>query len=325
MMYNIHKLEWDYEIIESLGLDYSKMPEVKGSLDVVGVAEGDVARKLGLEGCIIVNGGGDRPMEALGAGIVKEDIAGETTGTATNVFRSLNRPKLDPKKRIICSLHVIPGRWLMEGGTNPTGAILRWFRDIIAIPEVEEAKKIGADPYDIITKGAGEVPPGAEGLFLIPFFEGSKVPYWNPWMRGAFIGLSLHHDRRHLARSIMEGIAFLTKQVLSIEEEVGGNIKEVRVLGGASKSKLWVLIKASVWNKRAVRMKEKSSAALGAAMTAVIGYGLYSVNEAIKRFVKIEDEVLPYDLWIKEYSRLYKKYLIITEFLNKLTPRVFSQ
>ena len=320
MLFDIRKLEWDEGIAEALGLSIEKMPEVLPSTEIVGYVKDEVARKLELEKPIpVVNGGGDRPCEALGGGIVEKGVAGESTGTATNVMMSVDEPRLDLKGRFLCSGHVLQGKWLLEGGTSPTGAILRWFRDNIAIPEVEEAKKRRINPYDVINEIASKVPPGSEGLLLLPFFMGSKAPRWSPRLRGAFIGLTLGHGRAHIAKSIMEGIAYLCREIIEAYESTGIRITEVRLLGGAAQSILWARIKASVWRKRVLIVKEKSAAALGATILAGIGVGVFGgYRDAVQRMVKIEREIGPVEEWVKVYEGLYERYLHCCDMLEKI-------
>ncbi|RLF18955.1 MAG: xylulokinase [Thermoprotei archaeon] len=327
MMFNIHKLDWDEDLVSAYGLSLDKMPEVKPSYEVIGYVRDEVARKLGLNKSIpVVNGGGDRPCEALGAGVVEEGILGESTGTATNVMMSANKVLLDPKMRILCSGHVLPKRWLLEGGTTPTGAILRWFRDNIAIKEVEEAKSKGVNPYDIINEEAEKIPPGSEGLWLLPFFMGAKATRWNPYLRGAFIGLTLGHSRSHMARSIMEGIAYLAREIIEVIESLGIKVREIRLLGGAAKSLLWSRIKASIWNKKVKLMKELEAATLGAAILASLGVGLFkNYEEAERNMVKVKEVIEPVKEWIPIYENAYKDYLLLINTLEELMTRIYKR
>ena len=327
MMFNIHKLDWDLELIEAYGLSVDKMPEIKPSHEPIGHIKEDIARKLGLEQTIpVINGGGDRPCEALGAGVIEEGILGESTGTATNVMMSTKRVLLDPKMRLLCSGHVLPGAWLLEGGTTPTGAILRWFRDNIAIEEVEIAKKEGRNPYDIINEIADEVRAGSDGLILLPFFMGAKATRWNPYLRGAFIGLTLGHTRGHIARSIMEGIAYLAREIIDVIRSLGIDIKEIRLLGGAAKSELWAKIKASIWNMRVKRMKELDAAPLGAAILAGLGERIFKdYGEAVERMVKVVGVVDPIDKWVRLYERTYRAYLLLADSLEKIMTEIYKE
>ncbi|RLE64323.1 MAG: xylulokinase [Thermoprotei archaeon] len=323
MLFDIRKLEWSEELAEVFGLSLEKMPEVRPSDDVIGYVKDDVARKLGLEKPVpVINGGGDRPCEALGGGVIVRGVAGESTGTATNVMMSVEEPFLDPKMRFLCSGHVLKNKWLLEGGTSPTGAILRWFRDNLAFPEVQEARKRGLNPYDIIVEEAERVAPGSEGLIMLPFFMGSKAIRWNPYLRGAFIGLTLGHTRAHIARSIMEGVAFLCKEIFEAYEDAGLYIKEVRLLGGAAKSILWAKIKSSVWEKRVLVLKEHDAAALGAAMLAGVGLNVFKdYEEAVKRMVAVNVVFKPITEWVTVYRKLYKKYIQYCNALEALLNR----
>jgi len=320
MMFNINSLKWDEDLISAYGLTSDKLPNVRKSSDIIGYLKDDVSKLLGIGKSIpVINGGGDRPCEALGAGIISEGILGESTGTATNVMASIDRPILDVKMRILCSCHVLPGKWLLEGGTTPTGAILRWFRDELGVDEVRKAGELGVDPYVVIDEEASKIPPCSDGLILLPFFMGSKATRWNPHLRGALIGLTLSHKKAHIARSIMEGIAYLAREVLDAIREMGVPINEIRLLGGAAKSRLWAEIKASVWNTRVHLLNETSTAPLGAAILAGLGVGIFkNYEDAVRTMVRLRDSITPINEWVGTYSKCYENYLKLADALERV-------
>ena len=327
LLFNIHKLDWDTEVASSCGLSIDKLPEIVPSHEIIGYIREDFVKKLELKKSIpIVNGGGDRPCEALGAGVIEHGIVGETTGTTTNIKMSTNKVVLDPKKRILCSGHVISGLRLLEAGTTPTGAILRWFRDNIALKEVEEARRKGIDPYDIISKEAEKVDPGSSGLILLPFFMGANAPRWNPYLRGAILGLTLGHTRAHIARCIMEGVAYLCREIFDIFNELGLEIDKVVLLGGAARSPLWSTIKASVWRRRVIVPKETDAAPLGAAILAGLGTGVFnSAEEAVKNMIIYVSHYDPINEWSKLYERYYNAYLKIMNTLEDLLTEIYKR
>ncbi len=327
LLFNIHKLDWDTEIISSCELSVDKLPEIIPSHEIIGHVREDYVKKLGLRRSIpVINGGGDRPCEALGAGVIRHGIVGETTGTTTNIKMSIDEVVLDPKRRILCSCHVIDDLRLLEAGTTPTGAILRWFRDNIALKEVEEAMKKGIDPYDIISKEAEKVNPGSNGLILLPFFMGANAPRWNPYLRGAILGLTLGHTRAHIARCIMESVAYLCKEIFDVFGELNLEIDKVVLLGGAARSTLWGIIKASVWRRRVIIPREIDAAPLGAAILAGLGTGAFnSAEEAVKDMIAYISHHDPIERWSKLYEKFYNAYLKITNTLENVFTEVYRE
>jgi len=302
MLFNVSRLEWDDDVACALGIPLDKMPEVKSSDEIIGVVSGELARSLGLpDGCPVINGGGDRQCEALGAGVVGPGVFAESTGTATNVMTSASRPVFDVHRRILVSCHVVKGYWLKEAGTSPTGAILKWFRDLAYQGE--------PDPYEAMNREAEKSPPGANGVVVLPYFMGSRAPLWRPYMRGLIAGLSLGISRGDVVRGIMEGIALLIREILETYDEIGFKASRIRLLGGAARSRLWNTIKASVLGMKVEVLKEYSAASLGAAVLAGVAVGIYhSPIEAAERLLKVEEVVSPREEWVQIYDDKYRDF-----------------
>ena len=116
-------------------------------------------------------------------------------------------PKTDPKERTFCYV-LTENHWVIGGPVNNGGIILRWLRDEFASSEMETAKRLGIDTYDVLTKIAATVKPGADGLLFHPYLTGERAPLWDANARGSFFGLSIHHQKQHMVRAVLEGIVF---------------------------------------------------------------------------------------------------------------------
>ncbi|MEM1714568.1 MAG: xylulokinase [Thermofilaceae archaeon] len=311
MLLDIRKLKWSLELCEELGIPAEILPPLKGSWEVVGEVTSEAAEVTGLKrGTPIVSGGGDRPCEALGAGVVDEGEVNIGTGTGTCFEAPLVEPRPDKKMRIDTCVHVVPNRWEYEIVVNATGESLRWFRDQFGGLEVEEARRRQVSAYDVLLEEAGKVPPGSEGLFYYPYLWGAKAPFFNPRAKGVFIGFTHAHTRGYFVRAILEGVAFQYKGVLDLLEELGVHVKRLTMTGGEARGELWNRIKASVVGVSLLLPHVSDAAGLGAAILAAVGCGHYGdVRRAIASMVHIERAVDPDPEMQRIYAELYPRYL----------------
>lgn len=318
MLLDIRKLHWSHELCEELGIPIDILPPIKGSWEVVGEVTSEAAEITGLKrGTLIVSGGGDRPCEALGAGVVEEGEVNIGTGTGTCFEAPLNEPRPDVKMRIDTCVHVVPHRWEYEIVVNATGESLRWFRDQMGSSEVEEARQRGVSAYDVFLEEADRVPLGCDGLFYYPYLWGAKAPFFNPNAKGVFIGFTHAHTRGHFVRAILEGVAFQYRGVLELLEELGVRVKRLTMTGGEVRGELWNKIKASVTELSILLPRVSDAASLGAAMLAAVGCKHYTdTRQAIESMVHVERAVDPDPKMQRIYSELYQKYVSVYRHLE---------
>jgi len=310
MLLDVRKLEWSQEMCDELGIPIEILPPLKGSWEVVGEVTGEASAATGLrKGTPVVAGGGDRPCEALGAGVIDEGEVNAGTGTGTCFEAPLSQPRPDPKGRVDTCVHVIPGRWEYEMVVNATGESLRWFRDNLGYWEVEEAKRKGVSSYDVMIEEATNVPPGSEGVMYFPYLWGAKVPFFNPRAKGAFVGITHAHTRAHLIRAILEGVAFHYRGALELLAELGVVVKRLSITGGETRSDVWNKIKATVAGVPLHVPRVVDAASLGAAILAAVGAGHHrDVRSASARMVHFERVIDPEPHLVETYAQLYEKY-----------------
>jgi len=303
---DVKKRKWSDEVLTELGIDKDLMPKCYESSVVSSKISEGVSKLTGLKaGTPVVGGGGDQAAQAVGSGIVKKGLLSSTIGTSGVVFAFSEKVRMDPKGRVHTFCHAVPGKWHIMGVMLSAGGSLKWFRDNLGRKEKEEAKKKGIDPYQILTKEASKVKSGAEGLIFLPYLCGERTPYPNPNARGVFFGLSLRHQKSHLIRAIMEGVAFGLRDSLEIIREMGTPIEIARASGGGARSKLWRQIQANVYNLELETVNVTEGAAFGAALLAGVGTGVYStVEQACQRTIHITSKVQPE----REKASLYEKY-----------------
>ncbi|NHI82900.1 MAG: xylulokinase [Candidatus Thorarchaeota archaeon] len=320
LLFDIEQAKWSKRMLDALELPGEKLPTPVQSGTILGEVSSEASKVCGLEtGTPVVAGGGDQQCAALGVGVVHPGSLKSTTGTGTFILAFSREKKLDASRRVLCSRHVVPNSFVIEASMFTTGSALRWFRDQLGSPEREIAEERGIDPYEVITECAADVPPGSEGIVHIPHFAGAGAPYWNPYARGIFAGLALGHTRHHLIRAILEGVSYEIKTNLDVMNDLGVAAREMRVTGGAARSETWMQIQADVVNKPVIRTEIEEATALGAAMLAYLGIGIYdSLVETADCMVRPLTPLNPRDETRSIYDAGYTRYRTLYEAIKSI-------
>lgn len=204
--------------------------------------------------------------------------------------------------------------------------VYKWFRDNFGGDEIQVAKWLGIDPYQILDKEAERVPPGSDGIIVYTYFEGGLFPYYTYLERAVILGLLAKHTKSHLARALLEGVAYKARHAVELAEKtLGSEVSEVRHIGGGAKSEIWNSIYADVIGHRLVIPTVTESGAFGAAMLAGYGVGIYKdLAKTADRIVKISRKVDPnkrnQEVYNKLYTRLYLNvYDRVAEYMRELS------
>ena len=204
--------DWSAVVLEALGIPATWLPRTFEGPEVTGRLTDAAAAATGLRaGTPVVAGGGDQSANGVGVGAVAPGTTALSLGTSGVIFASTDRPLFDPGGRVHAFCHAVPGRWHMMSVMLSAGGSLRWFRDALA-------PGMG---YDELLSGVGDVPAGSDGLWFLPYLSGERSPHPDPLARGAFVGLTLGHDRRHLARAVLEGVAYGLRDGLDLMRGAG--------------------------------------------------------------------------------------------------------
>ncbi len=266
LLFDVGEKRWDPDLCRLADVPPSRLPDVLPSPAVVGRICEPVARETGLPaGIPVVAGGPDGTLATLGAGLTTPGMAADVAGTTDVVFACLARPRMDPSGGLVTNAHACPGHWVLGGPTTTTGGALTWFAEHVA----------GTTDYAALDREAAEVAPGSDGLLCLPALVGERTPVWDPQARGAFVGLTLAHRRAHMIRAILEGGACIVRRVQEAILRLGERVQEMRLVGGAAGSDLWAQIKADVLGLPIRRMAIREASALGAAILAAVGAGLF--------------------------------------------------
>jgi xylulokinase len=333
LLFDVTHRCWHRELLDILEIPYSWMPPAFEGPEITGRLRGDVAEMLGLpEGLPVVAGGGDQAANGVGCGIVRRGVVSASLGTSGVVFAFSEDVHTDPEGRVHTFCHAVPGTWHIMGVMLSAGGALRWFRDALCDTEIREAKERGVDPYEIITEEAAGVPLGSEGLIFLPYLTGERTPHKDPYAKGAFIGLSLRHSRAHMARAVLEGVAYGMRESFEIIQGMGVPVAASRVSGGGARSALWRQMMADIAGVPMVRINVEEGPAFGAALLASVAAGFYNdvvqacdaVLEEVERHTPHEDSRRRYSAWFTHYREAYRalapSFRRMTETLNATRP-----
>ncbi len=205
--------------------------------------------------------------------------------------------------------HAAPLAWYLMGVTQGAGLSLRWVRDQIGAAEFAAAQASGRDVYDVLAEEATTVPAGSEGLLFLPYLQGERTPVLDAEARGGWIGLTARHERRHLIRSVLEGVAFSLRDCLEVVRASGVAVSELRATGGGVRSPVWRQILADVLGMPILPVSAEEGPAFGAALLGGVAAGVYpSVAAACAQTVRTGHPVIPVPANVQRYDALYTLY-----------------
>ena len=302
--------KWSGELLSALGIDGSLLAKVYESPEITGKITEKVAELTGVPaGTPVVGGAGDNAAAAVGTGTVEDGIAFTTLGTSGVVFAHTDRLSIDPKGRVHTFCCAVPNAWHVMGVTQAAGLSLKWFRDNFCHEEMIAADGMGKDPYYLMDKQAERIPIGCDRLLYLPYLMGERTPHLDPDCRGAFFGLSAMHTRQHLLRAVMEGVVYSQRDSVEVLRGMGVKINDMLACGGGGSSPLWRQMLADVYGCPVKTVVSKEGPALGVAILAAVGTGIYgSVQEACKKVIKTNPAQNPIPENSAEYEKFYRIY-----------------
>mgnify|MGYP002715435241 CR=1 FL=1 len=297
---------WSDEILSILEIDKAYLPKVYESAEITGRLTKKIAKELGLsEDTIVVGGAGDNAAAAIGTGVVSDGKAFTTIGTSGVVFAHTSKPSIDPKGRVHTCCAAVPNTWHIMGVTQGAGLSLKWFRDNFCQDETQTANLMDIDAYILMDKQAQTVPIGSNRLLYLPYLMGERTPHLDPNARGVFFGLSAMHTKKDMLRSVMEGVSYSLRDCIEICKEMDINISDMMACGGGGTSPFWRQMLADLYDCNVKTVHSKQGPALGAAILAMVGAGIYkSVEEACDKIINIDKTCEP----IKENTSIYQSY-----------------
>ena len=267
LLFDLAARTWSTDVLTDLDLDPAWFPPTFEGPEVTGTITPAAAAATGLRaGTPVVAGGGDQAANAVGVGVISEGTVALSLGTSGVIFAATDAPLHEAHGRVHAFCHAAPGRWHLMSVMLSAAGSLRWFRDALAPGE----------GFGELVAGAAGVRAASDGLFFLPYLSGERSPYPDPLARGAFVGLTLGHDRRHLTRAVLEGVAFGLRDGLDLMLAAGmPRPAQIRASGGGLASVVWRQILADVLDADLVTTSTTEGAAFGAAVLGAVGAGWF--------------------------------------------------
>ncbi len=290
LLFDVERRRWSDEVVQLLELSRSWLPTVLESPEVSGMTP---------DGVPVAAGAGDQAAAALGVGVDRPGPLSVVLGTSGVVFAALPGFAADPEARVHVFCHAVPGSWHAMGVMLSAAGSVQWFRDALA-------RGVSFAELDAEAAHWG---PGCEGLTFLPYLVGERTPHADPEARGAFVGLSLRHDRGALVRAILEGVAYGLRDSLELLSALGVRADAGRVSGGGARSRLWLAVVASAFGLPLEMTVLEEGSAYGAALLAGVAGGAFAdVHQAVDACVRVRDVVEPDPAWREAYVEGYQRF-----------------
>jgi xylulokinase len=301
---------WSERLMDEWKIPRDWLGEIHLPQEIIGEVTEQAAAMTGLAmGTPVVCGSGDGLCNVIGTGLLESGITMDSAGV-TEIIASISKSPLAPSvgESFTSWRHPNSQDWVLYTSTSSAGLSLRWFKDQVAQLERSDSPIQGSD-YERLDKEAEEADAGSGRLLFLPYLTGEYSPFFDLNARGAFLGISLETQRRHLTRAVLEGVAFSLRHVLEYFEGLGVETHSIRSSGGGSRSKLWNQIKADVTGKPISTLEIVESGCLGAAVLAGVAVGQYrNLEAATKAMVRIGDTLFPNEANHTMYSKQFQIY-----------------
>ncbi len=297
------------DLVALAGIPISALPPLLPSHARLGQVSARAAAECGLpEGLPVVAGAADHIASAYAAGVVEAGDVLLKFGGAGDILIAVDEAR--PDARIFLDRHVIPGRFVPNGCMASTGSLLNWILGGFAAGEVEGRP----EPHAYMDQLAAAVPPGSDGVVLLPYFLGEKSPIQDPLARGTITGLSLNHGPAHLWRAALEGAGYAFRHHIEVFRELGYPIRRLLASDGGSASAVWMQIVADIIGLKVQLLKGHPGSCLGAAWVAAIGTGASSdwagASALVHRGLMVEPDpshAAIYDAGYRRFRDLYDR------------------
>ncbi|MGL4942269.1 MAG: xylulokinase [Thermoguttaceae bacterium] len=292
--FDINTMTWSDTMIAAAGVERSMFPDAKESIAVLGEVTSAAAAATGLRaGTPVCVGGGDGSCAGVGVGSVRPGMTYNYLGSSSWVALTVEKPVVDPQMRTMNWAHVVPGYLHPSGSVQTAGAAYAWLKTQFCGQEIAQAKAANRSVYELMNELVDATPPGANGVLFLPYLLGERTPRWNPDARGALVGLTLATTRGDIVRSVMEGITYNLSLIVDIFRQ-HVPIDTMTIIGGGAKSKTWLQMMADLYDVTVQRPNYLEEAtAIGAAVVAGVGVGLFDSFDVVDRFIKIEESITP--------------------------------
>jgi xylulokinase len=309
LLFDLDTCAWSQEVAGAAGIDLAKLPAPVQAGTRIGGVSARMASELGLaEGTPVIAGTHDQCANAVGCGVTEAGFGMSGMGTYLTivpVFTGRKTQDVMMRWGLNTEHHAAPGRFV-SFIYNQGGLLLKWYRDTFARADKAAAEKSGRDVYaDLI----GEIPAGPSSVFVLPHFTVTGPPEFVTNSSGVIVGLKLDTARGDILKGIMEGAVFYHKELVDSIAETGIGMRELRAVGGGSKSDAWLQISADILGLPVVRAKVAEAGCLGAAILAGAGIGAFgSLAEGVRAMVSLGERFEPEPSRQRVYRERHERY-----------------
>ena len=288
LLFDVAHRRWSEAMLAALDIPAEWLPPARESTDV--------------------GGAGDQAAGALGVGIDTPGPASIVLGTSGVVFAALREYAPDPRGALHTFCHAVPEMWHAMGVMLSAAGSLQWL-----------SAALGDVPTEVLLREAAEWPAGCEGLLFQPYLAGERTPHADPDARGAFVGLSLRHDRGALVRAVLEGVSYGLRDSLELLRAVGLEVAVGRASGGGARSRLWLEIASAVLDLPLELTAAEEGAAYGAALLGGVAHGVFGdAHEAVAACVTVRERIEPDPALRDLYEEGYRRYRLLYPTLKEL-------
>jgi xylulokinase len=302
LYYDVKNKKYSQKMLDILSISTSQLPKVFESYEKVGELKDSLKNKLGINHKVdIIIGAGDQAAGAVGIGIVKDGQASVSLGTSGVVFVASKDFKEDRVSYLQSYAHANGKYHMMGVMLNAAGSLNWWSEKIFQNYNYKDFfEKLIQTPIE-------------DSLYFLPYLSGERSPINDPDATGVFFGLRLEHRKAHMDRAVIEGVTFALKQSFELIQNLGVDIKQVKITGGGAKSDIWAQMIADVFNVEVLTIEIEEGPALGAAILAMVGNGLFQTVElACEKMIKEKqkfksnpDNVLAYQAKYADFLKIY--------------------
>lgn len=284
-MLDIHKMDWSDELCEYV-VPKEMLPEIVWTTDVIGTVTAKAAAETGLcEGTPVIAGTTDAGAEAVSVGVVDPGEMMMMYGSTAFFIQMTDQFKSHPN--VFGGHSVLKGRYDVTGGMATTGSLTSWIKENFAKELVEREARGELNAYDTLFAEADNIPPGSEGVMVLPYFMGERLPLMDPKAKGMIFGLNLHHTRGHIVNAVFEGIGYGIAQNLDMMANNGYPAKVAVAVGGGTKTPKLLQIVSDITGIEQRVPKVVVGASYGDALLAGIGIGAIASPSQIKNMIEI--------------------------------------
>lgn len=292
-LFHLKNLDWDEEALQTAGITKAQLSDPTDTNTIFTGLQKELQKEIGLSAeTPFVIGASDGVLANVGSGALAPGVVACSIGTSGAVRTVIDQPYVDPKQRIFCYA-LSEGRWVIGGPINNGGIALRWARDKL-FPDLKKlAEEEGKNPYEVLNEIIDSVAPASDGLIFLPYLIGERAPFWNSDTKGMFFGLTLHHGREHMLRSVMEGVMMQMYSVVIALMEAGVEPKQFRAGGGFARSQIWKQMMADMFETEIVIPESHQGSCYGAAWMAMEALNMVESLDSIEQTISIDEKQYP--------------------------------